>query len=56
MQRFAYQLTRVNDPTRLFRVEFDASEPMLAPTQCVGLVRAASGRPDRGEALRSWRF
>ncbi|MGB3166141.1 MAG: hypothetical protein WBA68_05115 [Alteraurantiacibacter sp.] len=29
--RFAYQLTRVNDPTRLFRVEFDASETVLAP-------------------------
>ena len=28
---FAYQLTRRNDPTRLFRVEFDASEPMPAP-------------------------
>ncbi len=25
---FAYQLTRRNDPTRLFRVEFDASDPV----------------------------
>ena len=29
--RFAYQLTRRNDPTRLFRVEFDASDPIAPP-------------------------
>ncbi|MBX7491915.1 hypothetical protein K3163_01685 [Qipengyuania sp. 1NDW9] len=28
--KFAYQLTRRNDPTRLFRVEFDASRPLPA--------------------------
>ena len=34
--RFAYQLTRRNDPTRLFRVEFDASEPVTAPPPAWG--------------------
>lgn len=34
--RFAYQLTRRNDPTRLFRVEFDASEPVDAPPAAWG--------------------
>ena len=34
--RFAYQLTRRNDPTRLFRVEFDASEPVPAPPPAWG--------------------
>ena len=34
--RFAYQLTRRNDPTRLFRVEFDASEPVAAPPPAWG--------------------
>ncbi|MBX7528016.1 hypothetical protein [Qipengyuania vesicularis] len=33
---FAYQLTRRNDPTRLFRVEFDASEPVPAPPPAWG--------------------
>ena len=28
--KFAYQLTRRSDPTRLFRVEFDASRPLPA--------------------------
>ena len=34
--RFAYQLTRRNDPTRLFRVEFDASEPVDPPPSAWG--------------------
>lgn len=34
--RFAYQLTRRNDPTRLFRVEFDASEAVDAPPPAWG--------------------
>ena len=34
--RFAYQLTRRNDPTRLFRVEFDASDPVDAPPPAWG--------------------
>ncbi len=34
--RFAYQLTRRNDPTRLFRVEFDASNPVTAPPAAWG--------------------
>lgn len=34
--RFAYQLTRRNDPTRLFRVEFDATEPVSAPPPAWG--------------------
>ena len=34
--RFAYQLTRRNDPTRLFRVEFDASEPVTPPPPAWG--------------------
>lgn len=29
--RFAYQLTRRNDPARLFRVEFDTGNPVPAP-------------------------
>lgn len=29
--QFVYQLTRRNDPSRLFRVAFDASEPMDTP-------------------------
>lgn len=29
--RFAYQLTRRNDPTRLFRVEFDTASPVTPP-------------------------
>ena len=33
---FAYQLTRRNDPTRLFRVEFDASEPVDPPPPAWG--------------------
>lgn len=33
---FAYQLTRRNDPTRLFRVEFDASEPVTPPPPAWG--------------------
>ncbi|QZH75923.1 MAG: hypothetical protein JY451_04915 [Erythrobacter sp.] len=34
--RFAYQLTRRNDPTRLFRVEFDASRPVAPPPPAWG--------------------
>ena len=34
--RFAYQLTRRNDPTRLFRVEFDASSPVTPPPPAWG--------------------
>lgn len=34
--RFAYQLTRRNDPTRLFRAEFDASEDVDAPPPAWG--------------------
>ena len=34
--RFAYQLTRRNDPTRLFRVEFDASDPVAPPPPAWG--------------------
>lgn len=34
--RFAYQLTRRNDPTRLFRVEFDASDPVPPPPRAWG--------------------
>jgi len=34
--RFAYQLTRRNDPTRLFRVEIDASAPVAAPPAAWG--------------------
>ena len=34
--RFAYQLTRRNDPTRLFRVEFDASRPIDPPPPAWG--------------------
>ncbi|UYH54774.1 hypothetical protein N6L26_12120 [Qipengyuania sp. SS22] len=34
--RFAYQLTRRNDPTRLFRVEIDASAPVDAPPAAWG--------------------
>lgn len=34
--RFAYQLTRRNDPTRLFRVEFDADEPIAPPPAAWG--------------------
>ncbi|WP_324828610.1 hypothetical protein [Qipengyuania zhejiangensis] len=34
--RFVYQLTRRNDPTRRFRVEFDASEPAPAPPPAWG--------------------
>ncbi len=34
--RFAYQLTRRNDPTRLFRVEFDADEPVTPPPAAWG--------------------
>ena len=33
---FVYQLTRRNDPTRLFRVEFDASTPIAAPPAAWG--------------------
>ncbi len=33
---FAYQLTRRNDPTRLFRVEFDASDEVAAPPPAWG--------------------
>ncbi len=33
---FAYQLTRANDPTRLFRVEFDATTPVAAPPPAWG--------------------
>lgn len=34
--RFAYQLTRRNDPTRLFRVEFDAARTVTAPPKAWG--------------------
>ena len=34
--RFAYQLTRRNDPTRLFRVEFDTGEPVTPPPPAWG--------------------
>ena len=34
--KFAYQLTRRNDPTRRFRVEFDASEEVDAPPPAWG--------------------
>ena len=34
--RFAYQLTRRNDPTRLFRVEMDASTPIAPPPPAWG--------------------
>lgn len=34
--RFAYQLTRRNDPTRLFRVEIDASAPVETPPDAWG--------------------
>ncbi|MBO9511665.1 hypothetical protein [Erythrobacter sp. A6_0] len=34
--RFAYQLTRRNDPTRLFRVAFDAARPVAAPPPAWG--------------------
>ena len=34
--RFAYQLTRANDPTRLFRVEIDASTPVTPPPPAWG--------------------
>lgn len=34
--RFAYQLTRRNDPTRLFRVEFDAGKPVTPPPAAWG--------------------
>lgn len=34
--RFAYQLTRRNDPTRLFRVEFDADKPVTPPPAAWG--------------------
>ncbi len=33
---FAYQLTRRNDPTRLFRVKFDASETVDTPPEVWG--------------------
>ena len=33
---FTYQLTRRNDPTRLFRVTFDAGEPVAAPPPAWG--------------------
>lgn len=33
---FAYQLTRENDPTRLFRVEMDATTPVTAPPPAWG--------------------
>lgn len=33
---FAYQLTRRNDPSRLFRVEIDASAPVAAPPPAWG--------------------
>ena len=33
---FAYQLTRRNDPTRLFRVEFDAGDPVATPPAAWG--------------------
>lgn len=34
--RFAYQLTRRNDPTRLFRVEFVGDEPVTPPPPAWG--------------------
>lgn len=34
--RFAYQLTRANDPSRLFRVEFAASDPIAPPPPAWG--------------------
>ncbi|TMM48435.1 hypothetical protein [Qipengyuania marisflavi] len=34
--KFAYQLTRKNDPTRLFRVAIDASTPVPAPPPAWG--------------------
>jgi len=34
--RFAYQLTRRNDPTRLFRVEIDAGAPVETPPAAWG--------------------
>ncbi|MDE1467333.1 hypothetical protein [Aurantiacibacter sp. D1-12] len=34
--RFTYQLTRRNDPTRLFRVSFDAGTPVEAPPPAWG--------------------
>lgn len=34
--RFAYQLTRRNDPTRQFRVEFNANEPVTPPPPAWG--------------------
>ena len=34
--RFVYQLTRGNDPSRLFRVAFDASEPVTPPPPAWG--------------------
>jgi hypothetical protein len=34
--RFAYQLTRANDPSRLFRVEIDASTPVTPPPPAWG--------------------
>lgn len=34
--RFAYQLTRTSDPTRLFRVEFDAGRPVAPPPPAWG--------------------
>ncbi|KLI64544.1 hypothetical protein [Aurantiacibacter marinus] len=34
--RFAYQLTRRNDPTRLFRVEFDAGDDITPPPPAWG--------------------
>lgn len=34
--RFTYQLTRRNDPTRLFRVEFDATDPIEPPPPAWG--------------------
>ena len=34
--RFAYQLTRRNDPTRLFRVEFEAGKPVTPPPAAWG--------------------
>jgi hypothetical protein len=34
--RYVYQLTRRNDPTRLFRVEFVASQPVEAPPPAWG--------------------
>ena len=34
--RFAYQLTRRNDPTRLFRAEFDLARPVTPPPAAWG--------------------